>query len=107
MKFLEELFKVAEEKYQCDNDKDFKRIKIKYDYFTILIGEIEKRELYVKIKRGNNCVECLFNFKTLQEMFNENVNNILDFIIYRTIEYYYAERCKNCYRKENIKWDID
>lgn len=36
MKF-EDLFKVAEEKYQCDNDKDFKTIKIKYDYFTISI----------------------------------------------------------------------
>ena len=95
MKF-EDLFKIAEEKYQCDNDKDFKTIKIKYDYFTISI-EANEVNLLVKIKRGNNYVKCLFNFKTLEEMFNKNVNKILDFIIYKTIEYYYAERCKKLF----------
>lgn len=98
MKF-EDLFKVAEEKYQCDNNKDFKTIKIKFDYFTILIEETEKRDLCVKIKRGNNCAECLFYYKTLLEIFNGNVNKILDFIIYKTIENYYFGRCKNLLQK--------
>lgn len=93
MKF-EDLQKSAKEYYVCLDNKDFKIILIKYDYFRISIEENEAKDLLVKIKRGNNCVECSFNFKTLQEMFNGNVDKILDFIIYRTIEYYYTERCK-------------
>lgn len=91
---IEDLIKTAEEKYQCKFIKDLNILSIKFDYFTISI-EANEVNLLVKIKRGNNCLECLINFKTLQEMFNENINKILDFIIYRTIEYYYAERCKS------------
>lgn len=95
MKF-EDLFKIAEEKYQCNYDNYFKTIKIKYDYFTILI-EGNEVNLLVKINRGNNYVKCLFNIKILEEMFNKNANKILNFIIYKTIEYYYAERCKKLF----------
>ena len=93
---IEDLIKTAEEKYQFKFIKDLNILSIKFDYFTISIKANEVN-LLVKIKRGNNCEECLFNFKTLQEMFNKNVNKILDFIIYRIIEYYYAERCKKLF----------
>lgn len=94
MKF-EDLFKVAEEKYQCNNDKDFKTIKIKFDYFTILIEETQKRELHVKIKRGSSGAEGVYSLKVMNEMFKGNKQKILDFIIFRTIEYYYTQKCKS------------
>lgn len=94
MKF-EDLFKVAEEKYQCSNDKDFKTIKIKFDYFTILIEETEKRELHVKVKRGSSGTEGVYSLKVMNKMFKGNKQKILDFIIFRTIKYFYTQKCKS------------
>lgn len=94
MKF-EDLFKVAEEKYQCSIDKDFKTIKIKFDYFTILIEETEKGELHVKVKRGSSGAEVVYSLKLMQEMFKNDKRKILDFIIFRTIEYFYTQKCKS------------
>lgn len=91
---LEDLIKTAEEKYQCSYDKDFKLIKIKFDYFTILIEETEK-EISVKVKRGSTGAEGLYSFKVLQEMFKNDKRKILDFIIFRTIEYFYTQKCKS------------
>lgn len=91
---LEDLFKVAEEKYQCNIDKDYKTIKINFDYFTILIEETERGDFYVKIKRGSFCVAGVYSLIAMNKMFNRNVNKILDFIIYKTNELYYAEKCK-------------
>ena len=94
MKF-EDLFKVAEEKYQCNNDKDFKVIKIKFDYFTILIEETQNQGLHVKIKRGSSGAEGVYSLKVMNEMFKGNKQKILDFIIFRTIEHYYTQKCKS------------
>lgn len=94
MKF-EDLFKVAEEKYQCKFIKDLNILSIKFDYFTILIEETEKRELHVKVKRRSSGAEGVYSLKVMNEMFKGNKQKILDFIIFRTIEYYYTQKCKS------------
>lgn len=96
---IKDLFKAAEEKYQCNIDKYYKTIEIKFDYFTILIEETEQSDFYVKIKRGSFCVAGVYSLITMNKMFNRNVNKILDFIIYKTIEQYYAEKCKKLLEK--------
>lgn len=83
--------KLLKKKYQCSNDKDFKTIKIKFDCYTILIEETENRGLHVKIKREIYNAEGLYSIEVLYEMFKGNTQKILDFIIFRTIEYYYTE----------------
>ena len=92
---IEDLIKTAEEKYQWKYIKDLNIISIKFDYFTILIEETEKKELHVKIKRGSSGAEGLYSLKVLNEMFKGNKQKILDFIIFRTIEYYYTQKCKS------------
>ena len=92
---IEDLIKTAEEKYQCKYIKDLNIISIKFDYFTILIEETEKRELHVKIKRGSSGAEGVYSLKVMNEMFKGNKQKILDFIIFRTIEYFYTQKCKS------------
>lgn len=92
---LEDLIKTAEEKYQCSFYKDINLLKIKFDYFTILIEETEKREIHVKVKRGSSGAEGVYSLKVMQEMFKNDKRKILDFIIFRTIEYFYTQKCKS------------
>lgn len=94
MKF-EDLFKVAEEKYQCSYNKEYKTIKIKFDYFTILIEETEKRELHVKMQRGSSGFEGFYSIKIMCEMFKNDKRKIVDFIIFRSLEHYYTQKCKS------------
>ena len=91
---IEDLFKVAEEKYQCIIDEESEDIKIKYDYFTIFIEQVNN-EISVRVKRGNTMIKGLYSMRVMSEMLNNNFQKILDFCIFSTIESFYAEKCKS------------
>lgn len=103
MKF-EELQNIASEKYNVigyGNVKN-KHLDIKYDYFRIHIEETEKKKLHVKIKRRSSGAEGVYSLKVMEEMFKGNIQKILDFLIFRTIEYYYTQKCKSLLWKGEI-----
>lgn len=94
---IKELKLQAEQKYNIIGYGEVFGIhfEIKLDYFTISVSETEKREILVKVKRGNYGAQGVYSQKVLKEMFKNNIQKILDFIIYRTLEYYYTEKCKS------------
>lgn len=94
---IKTLKKKAEEKYNIVGEGNVSgfHFEIKFDYFTISIGETLKDEIQVKLKRGNNGTEGIYSKKIMKEMFKNNEQKILDFIIFRTIEYYYTQKCKS------------
>lgn len=94
---IKSLIKKAKEKYNIVGEGNVGgfHFEIKFDYFTISIGETLKDEIQVKLKRGNNGAEGIYSKKIMKEMFKNNEGKILDFIIFRTIEYYYTQKCKS------------
>lgn len=91
---IKNLYQPAKEKYQCIIDEESEDIKIKYDYFTIFIEQVNN-EISVGVKRGNTMIKGLYSMEVMSEMLNNNFQKILDFCIFSTIESFYTEKCKS------------
>lgn len=71
-----------------------KTIVFKYNYFTIKFEINEELSLITcMIKKGIEHCEGSYNLNVLNEMFKKDINKI-DFILFRTLEQFYTNKCK-------------
>ena len=93
---FENFKKIISEKYNILEVGEVfnKSIVFKYNYFTVKFEIIEELSLInCIVKKGIEHCEGSYNSIVINEMFKKDINKI-DFILYRTLEQFYTNKCK-------------
>lgn len=94
---FENFKKIISEKYNILEVGEVfnKSIVFKYNYFTVKFEINEDLSLInCMIKKGIEDIKGSYSSNVLNEMFNNDYKKIIDFILYRTMEQFYTNKCK-------------
>lgn len=100
MEEFRELRECAIQEYQEMKYKTLERFKIKVDYFCFeFIYKNDNGLTAIKLTRAREEMVCYVNLKKLKLTVG-NIENVLDLVIYKTLELYYKQKVNKIGKEE-------